>query len=207
MISQPFNKSRIKMKYTMVAFALLLTAAADAQTWHFGPKFDVNYSTIDGNGLKNKYSLGFQVGGFAEYNITKHWAIQPELLYSWSQYKKDGDFLTYYNNYGRTGAVEKINLASVSVPLLLRYNLNKTLSFLAGPQYSYLIYDDEDLLKSDRQAFKNSEISANAGVQVNLDKVGFYARYNKGLSNINDVDERYTWKSSHIQIGMSVRIK
>lgn len=191
----------------MVAFALLLTAAADAQTWHFGPKFDVNYSTIKGNGLKNKYSLGFQVGGFAEYNITKEWAIQPELLYTWSQYKKAGDFLTYYNNYGRTGAAEKINLATISVPLLVRYNLNKTFSILAGPQYSYLIYDDEDLLKSDRQAFKNAEISANAGVQVNIEKVGFYARYNKGLSDINDIDDRYTWKTGHIQVGMSVRIK
>jgi hypothetical protein len=195
------------MKYTMVAFALLLTAAANAQTWHFGPKLDVNYSTIKGNGLKNKLSLGFQAGGFAEYNFNKHWAIQPELLYTWSQYKKAGDFLIYYNNYGRSAAPEKINLASISVPLLLRYNLNKTLSFLAGPQYSYLIYDDEDLLKNDRQAFKNSEISANAGVQVNLDKVGFYARYNKGLTNINDVDERYDWKSSHVQVGISVRIK
>ena len=203
----PFNKSRINMKYTMVAFALLLTAAANAQTWHFGPKIDVNYSAIDGNGLKNKYSLGFQVGGFAEYNITKHWAIQPELLYSWSQYRKADDFLTYYNNYGRSAAGDKINLATISVPLLVRYNINKIISVLAGPQYSYLIYDDEDLLKNDRQAFKNSEISANAGVQVNLDRVGFYARYNKGLSNINDVDERYTWKASHIQVGMAVRIK
>lgn len=203
----PFNKSRINMKYTMVAFALLLTAAANAQTWHFGPKVDVNYSAIDGNGLKNKYSLGFQVGGFAEYNITKHWAIQPEVLYSWSQYRKADDFLTYYNNYGRSAAGDKINLATISVPLLVRYNINKIISVLAGPQYSYLIYDDEDLLKNDRQAFKNSEISANAGVQVNLDRVGFYARYNKGLSNINDVDERYTWKASHIQVGMAVRIK
>src|ERR1044072_5080831 len=206
MISQPFNKSS-KMKYTMVAFALLLCAAANAQTWHFGPKLDVNYSTIKGNGLKNKFSLGFQAGGFAEYNFNKHWAIQPELLYSWSAYKKDGDFLTYYNNYGRTGADDKINLAAISVPLLVRYNLNKTISILAGPQYSYLIYDDEDLLKNDRQAFKNSEISANIGVQVNLEKVGFYARYNKGLTDVNDVDERYDWKTSHIQVGMAVRIK
>jgi hypothetical protein len=207
MISQPFYKFRIKMKYSMVAFALLLSAAANAQTWHFGPKVDVNYSTIKGNGLQNKFSLGFQAGGFAEYNITKHWAIQPELLYTWSGYKKGGDFLTYYNNYGRSAASEKINLASVSVPLLVRYNLNKTLSILAGPQYSYLIYDDEDLLKNDRQAFTNSEISANLGVQVNLDKVGFYARYNKGLTDINDVDDRYDWKSSHIQVGIAVRIK
>lgn len=207
MISQPLNKFRIKMKYTMVAFALLLTAAANAQTWHFGPKVDVNYSTIKGNGVKDKFSLGFQVGGFAEFNITKRWAIQPELLYSWSAYKKSDDFLTYYNNYGRSNAGEKINLATISVPLLLRYNVNKVISVLAGPQYSYLIYDDENLLKEDRQAVKNAEVSVNAGVQVNLDRVGFYARYNKGLSDINDVDERYDWKTSHIQIGMSVRIK
>lgn len=206
MTSQPFHKLRIKMKYTMVAFALFITVAANAQTWHFGPKLDINYSAIKGNGIRNKYSPGFQIGGFAEYNITKHWAIQPELLYSWSAYKKGSDFLTYYNNYGRSGASEKINLASVSVPLLVRYNLNKTLSFLAGPQYSYLIYDDEDLLKNERQAFKNSAFSANLGVQVNIEKVGFYARFNKGLSNINDIDDRYEWKSNHVQVGIAVRI-
>jgi hypothetical protein len=207
MTSQPFNKLRINMKYKMVAFALLLTVAANAQTWHFGPKVDISYSAIKGNGMRNRYSPGFQAGGFAEYNINKHWAIQPELLYSWSAYKKGSDFLTYYNNYGRSAASEKVNLASVSLPLLVRYNLNKTLSFLAGPQYSYLIYDDENLLKNDRQAFKNGEFSANIGVQVNIEKVGFYARYNKGLSNVNDIDDRYEWKTNHFQVGIAVRIK
>jgi hypothetical protein len=194
------------MKYSMVCIALLLTFAANAQTWHFGPKLDANYSSIKGNGISKKYSPGFQIGGFVEYNFNKHWAIQPELLYSWSHYKKGSDFLTYYNNYGRTAAGENINLASVSVPLMVRYNVNKTLSFLAGPQASYLIYDDEDLIKDDKQAFKNYELSANVGVQVNLENVGFYARFNKGLSNINDVDDRYTWKSNHIQVGIAVRI-
>jgi hypothetical protein len=206
MTRKPFIKFRIMMKYILVCTALLLTAAANAQTWHFGPKLDANYSTIKGNGIKNKYTAGFQIGGFAEYNFNKHWAIQPELLYTWSQYKKGSDFLTYYNNSGRSAAGNKINLASVSLPLLLRYNLNKTISFLAGPQASYLIYDDEDLLKEDKQAFKNYELSANLGVQVNIENVGFYARFNKGLNNINDVDDRYTWKSSHIQVGIAVRI-
>jgi hypothetical protein len=207
MTSQPFNKFRIMMKYSMVIVALFCTVAANAQTWHFGPKADINYSALKGNGIKNKFSPGFQAGGFATYNITKHWAIQPELLYTFSQYRKGSDFLTYYNNYGRSAAGEKINLASISVPLLVRYNLNKTLSFLAGPQYSYLIWDDENLLKNDRQAFKNTEFSANVGVQVNIEKVGFYARYNKGFSNINDVDDRYEWKSSHVQVGVAVRLK
>lgn len=195
------------MKYKMVAFALLLTVAANAQTWRFGPKLDITYSAINGNGMRNKYSPGFQAGGFVEYNIDKHWAIQPELLYSWSAYKKGSDFLTYYNNYGRSTASEKVNLASISVPLLVRYNLNKTLSFLAGPQYSYMIYDDENLLKNDRQAFKKGELSANIGVQVNIEKVGFYARYNKGFSNVNDIDDRYDWKTDHFQVGIAVRIR
>jgi hypothetical protein len=88
----------------------------------------------------------------------------------------------------------------------VRYNLNKTLSFLAGPQASYLIFEDEDLLKNDRKAFKNYELSANVGVQVNIESVGFYARYNKGLSDINDIDDRYSWKSNHVQVGIAVRI-
>jgi hypothetical protein len=208
MTSKPFNKFRIMIKSILACTALLLiTLLANAQTWHFGPKLDVNYSAIKGNGIRNKYSAGFQIGGFAEYNLSKHWAIQPELLYTWSAYKKASDFLTYYNNAGRSAAGNNVNLAYVSVPVLVRYNFNKIFSILAGPQYSYLIYDDEDLIKENRQAVKNYEVSANLGVQVNLENVGFYARFNKGLTNINDIDDRYEWKSNHVQVGIAVRIR
>ena len=194
------------MKYTLVCTALLLTFVANAQNFHFGPKLDLNYSALKGDGMKNKYSAGFQIGGFAEYNFTKHFAIQPELLYTWNPYKKGDDFLTYYNNSGRSAAGTNINLAYVSVPVLARYNYNKVISIMAGPQFGYLVYEDEDLLKEGRKAFEKTEISANVGVQVNLDKVGFYARYNKGFNDINATDDRYAWKSSHIQIGIAVRI-
>jgi hypothetical protein len=195
------------MKYTLVCTALLLSFVANAQNFHFGPKLDLNYSALKGDGMKNKFSAGFQAGAFAEYNFGKHWAIQPELLYTWNPYKKGDDFLTYYNNSGRSAAGTNINLAYISVPVLARYNLNKVLSFMAGPQFSYSVFEDEDLLKEGRKAFDKTEISADAGVQVNLGNVGFYARYVKGLNNINDVDDRYTWKSSHVQVGVAVRIK
>ncbi|MFL5743770.1 MAG: porin family protein [Niastella sp.] len=195
------------MKYTLVCTALLLSFVANAQSFHFGPKLDLNYSALKGDGVKNKVSAGFQAGAFAEYNFNKHWAIQPELLYTWNPYKKGDDFMTYYNNSGRSAAGTNINLAYISLPVLARYNLNKVVSVMAGPQFSYLVFEDEDLLKEGRKAFDKTEISAAAGVQVNLGNVGFYARYVKGLNNINDVDDRYTWKSSHVQVGIAVRIK
>jgi len=195
------------MKYTLVCTALLLSFVANAQNFHFGPKLALNYSALKGNGMQNKFSAGFEAGAFAEYNFSKHWAIQPELLYTWNPYKKGDDFLTYYNNSGRDAAGTNINLAYVSVPVLARYNLNKILSFMAGPQFGYLVYEDEDLIKEGRKAFNKTEISAAAGAQVNLGNVGFYARYVKGLNDINDVDGRYTWKSNHIQVGIAVRIK
>jgi len=206
MTSKPFNKFRF-MQCAIICSVFFITVTAKAQSWHFGPKLDVNYSNISGNGIKKSFSPGWQIGGFAEIVLTKSWSIQPELLYTWSRYKKGDDFITYYVNSGRSSAGTNINLASVSVPLLLRYNVNKTLSFLAGPQYSYVVWEDESLLKSDHEAFKNYELSANAGVQVNIQNVGFYARFNKGLSDINDIDERYKWRSNHIQVGVAVKIR
>lgn len=196
------------MKHTILCAALLITiTTANAQKLHFGPKFDINYSSIDGDGLQSKYKPGFQVGGFLEWKLTSQWSIQPELLYNFSPYQKADDFLTYYNNSGRSAAGENVTEAYISVPVLLRFNLSKVLAVLAGPEYSYLIWDDEDLIKDDRQAFKNSEFSANIGVQANIGDVGFYARFNKGLSNINNVDDRYQWKSNHVQVGVAVAIK
>jgi hypothetical protein len=194
------------MKYMIVWVVLICATTVRAQQWHFGPKFDLHYGNIRGKGMKGSFTLGWQAGAFAEMQWNNTWGIQPELLFTWSQYKKADDFMTYYNNYGRSTASNNIRLAYISVPLLLKYHMTKSLHFLAGPQYSYLLYDDENLLKNNAAAFKKYAISAIAGVQVNISQVGFYARYNLGLSNINDIDDRYTWKSDHMQVGVAVKI-
>lgn len=206
--SNPFFKLR-SMKHTIscLCAALLITITTNAQTWHWGPKFDVNYSGMEGNGIKSKFYPGFEVGGFAEYKFSKQFSVQPELLYNWSSYQKADNFMTFYNNYGREEAGQKINLAWVSVPLLLRYNVIKEFAILAGPEYSYLVYDDESLLLEGRPAFKKSEFSVNLGVQANINNVGFYARYNKAVSNTNDVDDRYQWHANHVQVGIAVGIR
>jgi hypothetical protein len=90
----------------------------------------------------------------------------------------------------------------------MKYNLNKYLSLLAGPQYSFMLFDAESLLNDNKGiAFKRYEISANAGLQFSIGSVALYGRYNLGLSNINNIDDRYAWHSRHIQAGVAIRIK
>ena len=191
-----------------IIFALLFsTTLCQAQQWHFGPTAGLNYSGVSGKGMKENFTPGWQAGVFAELQLNDQLGIQPELLFSWNAYKKADDFMTYYNNSGRSSADNDIKLGYVSVPLLLKYHVNKTFSILVGPQYNHKVYEDENLLKSGKAAFKDYEVSANAGVQVNIGTVGLYGRYNWGLSNVNEVDDRYRWNSYHVQVGVALQIK
>ncbi|MEO5592773.1 MAG: porin family protein [Chitinophagaceae bacterium] len=202
------------MKYTITCWALLVTVLLHAQTkpvdagWHFGIKGDVNFSNINGNGMANGYTSGFQFGGFAEKILNSKWSIQPELLFTQNNSKKGADFLTFYNTEGNVFASDNIKLGYISVPIMFKYNMNKYLSILAGPQYSQMLFDAESLLDDNKGiAFKRYEVSGNAGVQFTLGSVSLYGRYNLGLSNINGIDDRYKWHSGHIQTGIAIRIK
>ena len=200
------------MKYSITCCVLLIAAFVQAQTkqadWHFGVKTDLNFSTIKGNGMASGYITGAQFGGFAEKLLGSKWSIQPELLFTQSNTKKGPDFMTFYNTEGNVFAADNIKLGYISVPVMIKYNLNKFLALLAGPQYSQMLFDAESLMDDNKGiAFKRYEISANAGLQFTIGSVALYGRYNLGLSNINAIDDRYKWHSQHIQAGVAVRIK
>lgn len=199
------------MKYMFLSLTLVLTAVAKAQSgipeWHYGLKADFNFTTINGKGLASGYTMGAQGGVFVERSFNKNWSLQPELLFTQSNTKKGNDFLTYYNTSGNPFAAQDIKLGYLSLPVMVKYNINKMFSLLAGPQYSLLLVDAESLLASgDDKAFKKSELSANIGGQFNLGVVSVYGRYNLGINNINNIDNRYAWHASHIQAGIAVKI-
>ncbi|SFD56417.1 Outer membrane protein beta-barrel domain-containing protein [Chitinophaga sp. CF118] len=189
-----------------VLFVFLGTAAS-AQGFHYGLKASLLFSTIQGKGLKSSYPPGFQGGAFAEWDLSKKWGIQPELLFTQATGRKGDDFTTYYVSASNTSSSNKLKLSYVTVPLLVRYSPIKELTFNVGAQYSYLFFANEDLLKYNRDAMKSSDIGAVAGVQVNVANVRFYGRYVLGLTNVNDIDNRYTWKSQQIAFGVGVAFK
>ncbi|MEP6750769.1 MAG: porin family protein, partial [Bacteroidota bacterium] len=204
------------MKYTLTFFGLLMVALLHAQSnnlpqWHFGVKADFNLTNISGKGMASGYTAGVQGGVYAERTFNNKWSIQPELLLSQNNTKRsdDADFFTYYNDRGNPYAAKDVKLAYISIPVMLKYNVTPAFSFLAGPQYGLLIVDAESLITSNfNNSFKKSEFSANAGAQLNVGRVSIYGRYNQGFSNVQNIpnDNRYAWRSSHIQLGVAVRL-
>ncbi len=204
------------MKYALTCFGTLMIFLLHAQTeppvttfWHYGIKGDLNFSNVQGNGMASSYTAGFQAGVYAERVLNNKWSVQPELLLTQNYSKKGADFLNYYiTNGGNANAADDIKLAYISVPVLLKYTFNKYFQAMAGPQYGLLVVDAESLEQSgDGKAFKRSEFSANAGAQFTTGSVSIYGRYNQGLSNINNIDNRYNWHSRHIQLGIAIKIK
>jgi hypothetical protein len=199
------------MKYTLTLLGILIVLASQAQSaipeWHYGLKADLNYTTINGKGLASGYTMGAQAGAFVERSFNKNWSLQPEILFTQSNTQKGNDFLTYYNTTGNPFAAKDIKLGYLSIPVMIKYNINKSFSILAGPQYSLLLVDAESLLTAgDGKAFKKSEVSANLGGQFTIGIISIYGRYNLGINNINNIDNRYAWHSSHIQAGIAVKI-
>ncbi|WEK34981.1 MAG: porin family protein [Candidatus Pseudobacter hemicellulosilyticus] len=194
----------MKLKVTLVF--LLLASASQAQQWHFGPKLDLNLTQVDGKGIKSSYTTGVQAGGFLQRELNTHWGLQTELLYTLSNVTRTSKFTTYYNINGRSNSREKFRLNSIGIPLLVRYELSERFTLLAGPQYSYLFATNENLVRN-QEAFTKSEFSANLGGQFNIGGFSLSVRWNKGLNDINDIDDRYSWHSSRILVGFAVRIK
>jgi hypothetical protein len=208
------------MKYFLPVVLItltFLTARAQEQTstetWHYGVKADINLSNATGSGMSSAgFVTSFQAGGFALRSLGNKWDFQPELLYTQTNIKKGSDFYTYYFNSGNLNninpnAPDAINLSYLNVPLMLKYNFSKALSLLAGPQAGVLLYDVDGLRTDGKGSFKRVEISGNAGLQFNVANIAISARYNVGLTNINNIDNRYPWKSQHIQFGIAVKIK
>ena len=184
---------------------LLLTSSAFSQSFGFGLKGGANLTKISGKSFNEEYELGYQIGVFSEIDFSKTLGIQPELLYSQVNTKRTSGFNTIYNNLAEPNATNDIQLKYLSIPVLLRYNVGKILTLNVGPQFSILVDDNENLLANGQNAFKKGDFSMVGGIGLNISRLRVYGRYNIGLNNINDIDNRDQWKNQQVQLGVGLR--
>ena len=179
-------------KVILTGLIVLLVVATKAQV-NFGIKAGPNSyaltgaienSTIPGGEEMSYIPATFHLGAFAQINLAKNFAIQPELLFS-----KEGNAYDVAQNsdpYVR----QLTDLTYISIPVMLQYVANSGFNFEAGPALGFLSsakFKAGSAAASDLKSyFKGSNLSFGAGLGYRLKMgLGFHFRYYFGVSNVS----------------------
>ena len=207
----------MKYKYLItLSFFLLINTILLAQKksldmdhenfFRIGAKAGVNVNKITGQAYKDGFSYNFQAGGFMQFNFSNRLGIQPEVNFVQSQSDFSNDPTEIYDDIFRDGSQKKAKLNYLEVPVLLNVNIgpSKRVKLQLGPAYGGLLKQTVDSLQTNGNIYKTAEWSAIGGLWLQLPFVNMGARYKLGLSNINAIDDRQTWKNQAIQIFVGV---
>ena len=188
----------MKIKLLSLAFILFICSAAYSQTFKVGIMGGASLGKITGISFKDKFTLGYNVGGFATIGLGKKFAIQPEVLFCQVNTDTSDNFSNVYAfNY-----VNNIQLGYLSIPILLNYNVSKLITLQLGPQYGILIDQNRSLLQDGKDAFKSGNFSVTGGAQLNLMRFRFYGRFVSGVTDIANIGSADTWKIKSWQLGI-----
>ena len=195
-----------------IAIAVLCFVNLNAQEVKFGVKAGLNLASIsrdDTEDLDGRTS--FHIGGVVEIKITDKFSFQPELLYS-----AQGAKSTYEDQFEKDEITIKLDY--INLPLMAKYYVAEGFSIEAGPQigflmnseadYDYIDKEDSEFSESGsldlKDVTKDIDFGFNFGVGYKMENgLNFGARYNLGLSNIND-DPDYSDKNQNSVIQISV---
>ncbi|MBP93710.1 MAG: hypothetical protein CMC55_06290 [Flavobacteriaceae bacterium] len=194
----------MKKLFLSTAIAFFSFATLSAQDVRFGVKGGVNFANVAGDygytGFDEAYGdsemkVGFHIGGLAELKLSDKFALQPELLFSSQGYKSN------YFDFDDRKVDYNVNLSYVNIPIMAKFFPIEGLSIEAGPQVGFLVSakdefndyendlfdDDEDIDTKD--LYKTIDFGLNFGVSYELPSGLFFsARYNLGLSKVDDED-------------------
>lgn len=161
--------------FLLLAVATVLGfASATAQEIKFGIKGGLNFANISGDNTKGvDVVTSFNFGVVSEIPISEKFSFQPELMYSGQGYG--------FND-------NTVELSYLNVPLMGKYYVTKGLSVEAGPQIGFLLAAKNEKTNV-KDSFNTFDFGVNFGLGYKLDNgLNFGARYNLGLTDINDVE-------------------
>jgi opacity protein-like surface antigen len=188
-------------KISLLASFVMAAFAMQAQIPGLGLKGGINLASWSNNGSSVNYQnrVGFNAGLFANINVSPNFAVQPEVVYS-SQGTK-------YN----TGNEEhNLQMNYINIPVMLQAKVGGGLYAQAGPQVGILMdvkdkVDDIETGFFSKEDFKSTDISLGFGVGYSgVSPIGFDARYNLGLTNINEGGSNKI-KNNVLQLGLTYR--
>jgi len=182
------------MKKTIIFVAtLFFMLNAKSQSAHFGIKGGMNASSLNYEGNSDMQTkIGFNAGVLAHIHTgNEFWAFQPEAYYSSEGAKS------------KSNSNVKTDLGYLNVPVLVQYMFNNGFRLEAGPQVGFLM-SAKSKVNDNSTDIKNSMQSAVFSIPAGIGYLtstglGFDARYNFGISNINKSTGRAKTRSNVFQ--------
>ncbi len=190
-------KIRAGIAIAAIIFSATASAQHSSQPVAFGLKGGLNvYNVNNEDGEKYDSKLGFHAGALAHIHLASQLALQPEVVYS-SQGAK--------YNFGSTEA--KLKLGYVNVPVMVQYMFDNGFRIQAGPQVGFLINAKTEVgnVETDvKDQLKTVDFGVGAGIAYVDPRSGFGvdARYNLGLSDINDDNSNSKSTNRGFQVGV-----
>ena len=170
--------------------------------FRFGAKGGVNINKISGQSYKQGFNYNFQLGGFLQFNFSNRFGVQPEVNFVQGQTEFTKESAEIYDDLFRDGSQKKAKLSYLEIPVLLNINVgsSKRVKLQLGPSYGALLKQTVDSLQYNGNLYKNAEWSAVGGLWIQLPLINLGARYKMGITNINAIDDRQSWKNQAIQV-------
>lgn len=174
--------------------------------FRFGAKAGVNVNKITGQSYKSGFNYNYQVGAFLQFNFSNRFGLQPEVNLVQSSSEFSNDATEIYDDLFRDGSQKNAKLNYLEIPLLLNINVgeSKHVKLQLGPAYGARLNETVDSLVTGGNIYKSNDWSAIGGLWIQLPLVNLGARYKYGLTNINAIDNRQTWKNQSIQIFLGI---
>ncbi|HTI91556.1 MAG TPA: porin family protein [Puia sp.] len=185
-------------KLALVILAGISFATANAQ-FQFGAKGGLNFATLSGSDIDGAKTLvNFNVGVFARLPLVDRLSLQPELVYSVQGAKFNDPDESHHVNY-------------LNIPVLLRYSAGSGFGIYTGPQVGFLLaahnkFDGNSI--NEKDFFKSADFAWAVGLNYRIPstKLGIDARYNFGISNIEDQtnsNQNGTVRNNVFQLGLT----
>ncbi len=170
--------------------------------FRLGAKAGVNINQITGQSYKSGFNYNYQLGAFMQFNFSNRFGIQPEVNFVQSSATFSNDATEIYDDLFRDGSQKHATLNRLEIPVLLNINVgeSKHIKLQLGPSFQTVLKQTIDSLKVGGNIYKNTDWALMGGIWIQLPIINIGARYKLGLTNINAIDDRQTWKTQAIQI-------
>ena len=166
-------------------------ASSSSDQIHIGLKVGGNYSNIyDSQGEKYNADgkIGFATGAFVSIPIGTYLGIQPEVLFSQKGFTATSSVL---------GADVKLTRTTnyIDIPVFLAIKPSEMITILVGPQYSYLMKQNDKFTNPITNIETNTDFNTDnirkntfclvGGVDINLSNIVLGARVGMDMYNNN----------------------